>query len=86
MLPHFGEWGCHEYGNYSLSASLRHGTVAQAEHIVEECVIPNVVAWGSHESGSHARRDSAERFSRLDALLYPAIAWIFIPAYCFAIP
>ena len=33
-----------------------------------------------------ARHDSAEDFSRLDALLFTAMAWIFIPAYCFAIP
>ena len=33
-----------------------------------------------------ARRDSAEDFSRLNALLFTAMAWIFIPAYCFAIP
>ena len=35
---------------------------------------------------SMARQDSAEDFSRLDALLYTAMAWIFIPAYCFALP
>ena len=34
----------------------------------------------------YARRDSAEHFSRLDALHFTAMAWIFIPAYCFAIP
>ena len=33
-----------------------------------------------------ARQDSAEDFSRLNALLFTAMAWIFIPAYCFAIP
>ena len=33
-----------------------------------------------------ARRDSAEDFSRLNALLCTATDWIFIPAYCFAIP
>ena len=33
-----------------------------------------------------ARRDSAEHFSRLNALLFTAVACIFIPAYCFAIP
>ena len=33
-----------------------------------------------------ARHDSAEDFSRLDALLFTAMAWIFIPAYCFARP
>ena len=27
-----------------------------------------------------------EHFSRLGALLFTAMAWIFIPAYCFAIP
>ena len=31
-----------------------------------------------------ARHDSAEHFSRLNALLCTDIAWIFIPAYCFA--
>ena len=33
-----------------------------------------------------ARRDSAEHFSRLNAVLCTAMAWIFIPACCFAIP
>ena len=33
-----------------------------------------------------ARQDSAEHFSRLDAQLFTAMAWIFIPTYCFAIP
>ena len=31
-----------------------------------------------------ARHDSAEDFSRLNALLCTAMGWIFIPAYCFA--
>ena len=35
----------------------------------------------------YARHDSAEDFCRLDALLFSSImAWIFIPARCFAIP
>ena len=34
--------------------------------------------------GGPARRDSAEHFSRLGALLFTALAWIFIPAYCSA--
>ena len=33
-----------------------------------------------------ACHDSEEDFCRLDALLCTATAWIFIPAYCFAIP
>ena len=33
-----------------------------------------------------ACQDSAEDFPRLDALLFTAMAWILIPAYCFAIP
>ena len=33
-----------------------------------------------------ARLDSAEDFSRLDALLCTAMDWIFIPASCFALP
>ena len=33
-----------------------------------------------------ARRDSAEDFCRLKAPRCTAVAWIFIPAYCFAIP
>ena len=33
-----------------------------------------------------ARRDSAEDFSRLNALLFTAMAWIFIPAHRFALP
>ena len=39
-----------------------------------------------HLQGRSARRDSAEDFSRLNALLFTAMAWIFIPAYCFAVP
>ena len=41
-------------------------------------------AWG--DGRAVARRDSAEHFSRLGALLFTAVAWIFIPAYCFARP
>ena len=33
-----------------------------------------------------ARRDSAEGFSRLKARRCTAMAWIFIPAHCLAIP
>ncbi len=33
-----------------------------------------------------ARHDSAEDFSRLNALLFTAMGLIFIPAYCFAVP
>ena len=33
-----------------------------------------------------ARQGSAEHVSRLKALHCTAMAWIFIPAYCFAIP
>ena len=33
----------------------------------------------------HARHDSAEDFSRLKAARCTAMAWVFIPAYCFAI-
>ena len=32
-----------------------------------------------------ARQDSAEDFSRLGALLFTAMAWIFIPAHCFVV-
>ena len=35
---------------------------------------------------AEARHDSAEHFSRSGALLFTAMAWIFIPAYCFAVP
>ena len=35
---------------------------------------------------SIARHDSAEDFCRLNALLCTAVGWIFIPAYCFALP
>ena len=34
----------------------------------------------------YARHDSAEDFCRLNALLCTAMGWIFIPAYCFAVP
>ena len=36
--------------------------------------------------GGVARHDSAEDFFRLNALLFTAMGWIFIPAYCFAVP
>ena len=39
-----------------------------------------------HVAAHEARRDSAEDFSRLDAVLCAAVARIFIPAYCFATP
>ena len=42
--------------------------------------------WAPKKNKRHARQDSAEHFSRLGALLFTAMAWIFIPAYCFAIP
>ena len=47
--------------------------------------IPCVVV---HDAGREntACHDSAEHFSRLDALLFTATAWILIVAYCFAIP
>jgi len=35
---------------------------------------------------AHARHDSAEDFSRLNALLFTAMGWIFIPVYYFAVP
>ena len=35
---------------------------------------------------AQARQDFAEDFSRLNALLFTATDWIFIPAYCFALP
>ena len=34
----------------------------------------------------HDYHDSAEHFSRLNALLFTGMDWIFIPAYCFAVP
>ncbi len=37
-------------------------------------------------TANDARRDSAEDFSRLNALLCTAMGRILIPAYCFAIP
>ena len=33
-----------------------------------------------------ARQGSAEHFSRLNARCCTAMAWIFIPVYCFAVP
>ncbi len=33
-----------------------------------------------------ACRDSAEHFSRLNALLFTATDWMFIPTYRFAVP
>ena len=35
----------------------------------------------TNEAYVYARHDSAEDFSRLNALLFTAMAWIFIPAY-----
>ena len=52
----------------------------------------NYVMWwpmgapNSTYADSLARRDSAEDFSRLNARRCTAKAWIFIPAYCSAIP
>ena len=40
----------------------------------------------THQCPTWARHDSADDFSRLNALLFTAMDWIFIPAYCFAIP
>ena len=45
-----------------------------------------VEIWPLIVEKAYARHDSAEDFSRLDALLFTAMAWIFIPAYCFALP
>ena len=48
---------------------------------------PAFVAQGEVMRGYRTGRlVSAEDFSRLDALLFTAAAWIFIPAYCFALP
>jgi len=45
-----------------------------------------VTLFGESAGGGSARHDSAEHFSRLDALQCTAMAWIFIPAYCSAVP
>ena len=37
-------------------------------------------------AAGNARHDSAEDFCRLKARRYTAMDWIFILAYCFAIP
>ena len=39
-----------------------------------------------HMMMGKARQYSAEDVCRLDALLFTAVAWIFIPAHCFAVP
>ena len=44
------------------------------------------VAFREDAHPDKARRDSAEDFCRLKARRCKAMAWIFIPAYCFAIP
>ena len=53
-------------------------------------IAPDVVLTAAHcvnDGDLDARQDSAEDFSRLNALLFTATpAWIFIPAYCFANP
>ena len=41
--------------------------------------------WYNMYRMSLARHDSAEDFSRLNALIFTAVAWMFIPACCFAI-
>ena len=79
------DWGDDDYCSHVVQIALEHGTVAQREAIVEK-LAPHTSEWAYLKFGSHARRDSAEHFSRLDALLFTATAWIFIPAYCFAIP
>ena len=45
-----------------------------------------VVAVGNVGLETLARQDSAEHFSRLKVQRCTAMGWIFIPAYCFAIP
>ena len=45
-----------------------------------------VVALRGFRAGAARDDGSAEHFSRLGALLFTAMAWIFIPAHCCAIP
>jgi len=63
---------------HTMRGQASYGTVQKNRPLDGEAlgVIPRVV---------RARQDSAEDFSRLDALLFTAMAWIFIPAYRFAI-
>ena len=51
-----------------------------------EALAAHTVAYSVGPLAFMARRDSAEHFSRLGALLFTAVDWIFILAYCFAIP
>ena len=53
--------------------------MAQAEHIVEECVIPNVVAWSTHESGSHVVRASLKHGTRANAAKAARIVEEIVP-------
>ena len=45
----------------------------------------NLMSVAQNNWCGNVRRDSAEHFSRLNAQLFTAMTWIFIPAFCFAI-
>ena len=69
---------------------LGEDTTANAQEAVD-CVerwerITSQVAFHFEDAAYQARRDSAEHISRLKARRWTAMDWVFIPAYCFAIP
>ena len=51
-----------------------------------DCFMDQLGAFADKGGAAGVRRDFAEDFSRLKARRCTAMAWIFIPAYCFAIP
>ena len=81
LTPHTAKWGCLAIGNLVVRAALQHGTASQAERIVEN-MLPHFGEWGCHEPVVVLQRT----FLDWTPLLFTAVAWILIPACCFAIP
>ena len=71
-------------GVAALLADLRERVVLQRPRDVVRFILRDLGAPVDGDARA-ARQDSAEDFSRLGALLFTAMAWIFIPAYCFAV-
>ena len=74
-------------GGWTLVASVRTQSAFWTSSAYNAGNSARVKTLGSpNPEKNYARHDSAEHFSRLDALLFTATAWLFIPAYCFANP
>ena len=91
--------GCFKVTNVGISIVADHGSYLEVlnlggcqlmdfdvEDVCRKCVRLRVLDLRACTKITARRRDSAEDFSRLGALLCTATDWIFIPAHCFAIP